>query len=202
VPVIDLAPAGVQQDPVEWIYENVYRDLRSGLMHAKRDYHLPGDEARRKDIAQSLESIAVYTVALLRKCHGVGHSGGYISPKASQAVMGLVLGELRPAVTTDATPIDLSENPFAPSGGTTVELPPGQVRHPNTALAFVIGSSHGDDVRALGPLGRIGALRAGDAAAFSDLPMGLEVGESVSRFEVLVGMRNVRPGRVRTHFTM
>lgn len=205
VPVANLAPSGVQQDPVDWVYDNVYRDLRSGLMHAKRDYHLPGDEARRKDIEQSLESISVYTVELLRKQHGVGMSGGYVFPHSAQAVMGAVLADLRPAVTDDATPIDLSESPFAPSGGTTVELPPGPVQHPNTALAFVIGSSNGEDVRALGPLGRIGAVSADDAVvagAFSDLPMGLEVGESVTRFEVLVGMRNARPGRVRTHFTM
>ena len=64
-----------------------------------------------------------------------------------------MLGGLRPAVTNDITPIDLSERPFAPEGGTTVELAPSQVQHPDPALAFVIGSSDGSDVRALGPLG-------------------------------------------------
>ena len=54
VPVAQLAPAGVQQDPVDWVYKNVYDDLRSGLMHAKRNYHLPGDESRRADMERSL----------------------------------------------------------------------------------------------------------------------------------------------------
>lgn len=116
---------------------------------------------------------------------------------------GTVLGDLAPAVANDMTPIDLSERAFAPARGTTVQLPPGQIQRPDLALAFIIGSSDGRDVRALGPLGRIGAVSGpGDAAAFSDLPFGLEVGESVTRFEVLIGLRNPRPGGVRTHFTI
>jgi hypothetical protein len=51
------------------------------------------------------------------------------------------------------------------------------VHHPDPALAFVTGSSDGNDVRALGPLEHIGAIsRSGEAAAFSDVPLGLEVG--------------------------
>jgi hypothetical protein len=144
----------------------------------------------------------VYTLDLLQKLHGVGGGGGQFAPGLWQHVTDAVLGGLRPAVTNDMTPIDLSQRQFAPAGGTTVELPPGPVQHPNLALAFLMGSSDGNDVRALGPLGRIGAVGSGDAAAFSDVPFGLEVGESVTRFEVLVGMRNARPGRVRTHFTI
>lgn len=203
VPVAGVAPAGIQQDAVDWVYDNVYADLRSGLMHAKRDYHLPGDEARRTDIERSLESISVYTLELLQKLHGVGGGGGQVAPALWQHTTDAVLGGLRPAVTNDMTPIDLSQRPFAPARGMTVELPPGQVQHPDPALAFVIGSSDGSAVRALGPLGRVGAVfGSGDAAAFSDVPFGLEVGESVTRFEVLVGMVNPRPGRIRTHFTM
>lgn len=203
VPVAGLAPAGILQDPVDWVYDHVYRDLRSGLMHAKRDYHLPGDESRRADIERSLESISMYTLGLLQKLHGVVGGGGQLAPGIWQTVADRVLGGLRPAVTNDMTPIDLSERSFAPGRGTTVELLPGPVQHPDPALAFVIGSSDGKDVRALGPLGRIGAVSgSGDAAAFSDVPFGLEIGESVTRFEVLVGMVNPRRGRIRTHFTM
>lgn len=202
VPVAGLAPAGVR-NPVDWVYNHVYVDLRSGLMHAKRDCHLPGDEARRNDIAQALEAISVYTVELLQKRHGVGRGGGQIAPALWRDMTDAVLGQLRPAVTNDMTAIDLSEPSFAPAGGTTVEIPAGQIQHPDPALAFVIGSSGGNDVRELGPLGRIGAVRgSGEAGAFSDVPFGLEVGEAVTRFEVLVGMRNTRPGRLRTHFTM
>lgn len=203
VPVAKLAPPGTQQDPVDWVYDNVYRDLRSGLMHAKRDYHLPGDEARRADIERSLESISVYVLYLLQNLHGVVGGGGQIAPEAWRAMTDSVLRVLRPSATNDMTPIDLSEHPFAPNGGTTVELSLGQIQHPDSDLAFVIGSSDGDDVRALGPLGRIGAtFESGDAAAFSDMPFGLEVGESITRFEILVGMVNPRRGKIRTHFTM
>lgn len=203
VPVAGLAPPGVQQDPVDWVYDKVYVDLRSGLMHAKRDYHLPGDDSRRADIERSLGSITIYTVELLQQLHGVGGGGGQFAPRVWQHMAGTVLGDLAPAVANDMTPIDLSERAFAPARGTTVQLPPGQIQRPDLALAFIIGSSDGRDVRALGPLGRIGAVSGpGDAAAFSDLPFGLEVGESVTRFEVLIGLRNPRPGGVRTHFTI
>jgi hypothetical protein len=203
VPVAGLVPAGVQQDPVDWVYDKVYDDLRSGLIHAKRNYHLPGDESRRADMERSLESISVYTLELLKMRHGVGVGGGQLGLGVWQHVTESVLGGLRPAVTNDVTPVDLSELSFAPKGGTTVELPPSHLQHPNPALAFIIGSSDGHDVRTLGPLGRIGAVRgSGEAGAFSDVPFGLEVGESVTRFEVLIGMRNTRPGGVRTHFTM
>jgi hypothetical protein len=202
VAVAGLAPTG-ETDPAGWVYANVYSDLRSGLMHAKRDYHLPGDESRRADIAQSLESISVYTLELLRKRHGIVRGRGQLSRYAWRYMAETVFGKLRPAVTNDMTTIDLSEPLFAPAGGTTVELPPSPVQHGDSALSCIIGSSDGNDVRALGPLGRIGAVfGSGDAAAFFDVPFGLEVGESVTRFEVLVGMVNPRPGGIRTRFMM
>lgn len=203
VPVAQLAPAG-ETDPVGWVYTNVYKDLRSGLMHAKRDYHLPADEARRAEIARSLGSITPYYLDLLRKLHGIESGGGQWADFVWQEMSEQVLGLLRPAGSTDTTPISLSDDrSFAPGGGTTMELPASGVQHPTPALSYILGSSDGEAVRALGPLGRIGAVMDADVpGAYSDLPFGLEVGAAVTRFEVLVGMRNARPGRVRTHFTM
>ncbi|WP_111511144.1 hypothetical protein [Mycobacterium kyogaense] len=204
VPVARLAPPG-EAAPVSWFYTNVYQDLRSGLMHAKRNYHLPGDEARRTEIARSLGSVTSYYLDLLREVHGVESGGGQWADSVWSLLSEGVLAQLRPAVSTNTVPISISDDrTFTPGGGGIIELPmSGGVQKPAPELSYILGSIDGEAVRAVGPLGRIGAIMGADTpGAYSDMPFGLEVGTAVTRFEVLVGMRNARPGRVRTHFTM
>lgn len=62
-PVSSLAPPGVS-DAIDWIYNNMYSDERSGLMHAKagRQYLLPQETASRASMQESLGRLSTYVL--------------------------------------------------------------------------------------------------------------------------------------------
>lgn len=97
-----LAPEN-ETDPVRWAYRNIYSDMRSGLMHAKHLYHLPGDETRRADMERSFESLWRYTSKLVGSALDARFDRGHFAAAAWKGVAKTVC-ETFELVATNDTP--------------------------------------------------------------------------------------------------
>lgn len=202
VPASTLAPAG-ETDPILWAYNNIYCDIRSGLMHAKRAYHLPGDETRRIEIEDAFNMLWRYTRDLMRQLLGTPGRGGYFSEYGWKSLCESLIGLTRPAVTNDLTPPSAEDGPFAPGGGDVVLMTHGTVTYPEPHVGVADAACDGEDARALGRITCIGTVtHDGMTGTWCDFPNGLEVGSSVREFQVRTGMRYANAHGVRTHFPM
>lgn len=202
VPASTLAPDG-EPDPIQWAYDKIYSDFRSGLMHAKRDYHLPGDEARRTEMEDSFNALWRYTRNFMGKVLGTPGRGGRLSDYGWKSMCEAVLALSNPAVTNDREPVSPVEGPFAPGGGTIVEMVGGVTTYPEHHIGVTDGTCRGDEVRALGTITRIGTVAEnGMTGMWSDFPNGLSVGDAVREFQVRVGFRYANADGINTHFPM
>ena len=199
VPVSQLAPSD-DADAIEWIYEKVYGDFRSGLMHAKDDFHLPADDTRRLELEERFVSLWRYVAALMQAMCDTPGRGSWTSDDLWIHVGEVFFAEVRAAVTNDPEAgEDLTET-FAPGGGRVLELPPGEVSYVSHGFNQYLSSCSAQEVRDLGPLTRIGGVSGGQSRTASDLPMPLVVGDSVDVFEVLLGHRDISEGGIITGF--
>lgn len=128
VPVSSLAPDG-EPDPIQWAYDNIYCDFRSGLMHAKRVYHLPGDETRRIEMVDVFETLWRYVHELMSKVLGTQRRGSWLSDSGWKGMCEAVIGLTRSAITNDQYPPQ--DGPFAPGGGGVIERSMGPLRTRN-----------------------------------------------------------------------
>ncbi len=203
-PVASLAPSGVAS-PVEWVYDNIYGDARSGLMHAKqgRAYHLPQDVRGRKQLQSSLNSMWLYISRLLETHLGVRHMSGGLMPEGFKGLAEAFLSRMSVAVSTDPTPGTSQDELFASSGEPIVTLTADGVKVREPFFATVLASCDAADLPDSRILGRIGSMdkSTGDALIFSALPGPFELGDSVKRLEVMVGFRGINAGGPRTHFS-
>lgn len=195
VPVSQLAPPG-EPDPVQWIYEQVYGDFRSGLMHAKDDFHLPADDTRRLELEERFVSLWRYVAALMQAMCDTPGRGSWTSDDLWIQVGEVLFAEVRAAVTNDPEVGEGLTETYAPSGGRVLELPPGEVSYVSHGFNQYLSSCSAHKVRDLGPLTRIGGVSGGKSRTASDLPMPLVVGDSVDVFEVLLGHRDVSEGGI------
>ncbi|MGW0042275.1 hypothetical protein [Rhodococcus sp. NPDC003348] len=198
-----LAPSGVPS-AIDWVYENIYRDARSGLMHAKqgRAYHLPQDDQSRQELQASLNSMWLYISRLLDTHLGVIHMSGGLFQAGFQMMAEPYLSGVIAAVSADATPIALNEELFAPTGERVVELISGPVVAAEPFLATVLASCDAAELVDLPTIGRIGSTDTmGNLHVLSALPGPIEVGSSVKRFEIMLGIRGVNAAGPRTHFS-
>lgn len=128
VPVSQLAPTG-EAEPVQWIYEQVYGDFRSGLMHAKHDFHLPADDDRRVELEARFVNLWRYVAALMQAVCDTPGRGSWTSDYLWEQFGRAYFATIRAAVTNDPDPgTDLTET-FAPGGGEVLELPSGVVTY-------------------------------------------------------------------------
>lgn len=191
VPVAQLAPPG-EADPIEWVYQNVYGDQRSGLMHAKqhRIYLLPQDAAGRATLQASLQILWQYVRELIAKHLSVTSGNAHLSAHGWAMFADPVLREAALFITNDSALLSTNDPVVLGLASTTVELQPGA---PATAASdpmvrFISASWPAAEIRDIDCIRRIGVKAPGNGApvvAWSDLVGPLEVG----RFGV-----NIRSG--------
>jgi len=201
VPIASLAPTDAAS-AVEWIYENMYGDERSGLMHAKQgqEYHLPQDEKSRRQLETSLDSLWTYISALVAARLGVSHQSGGIVQGGWELMTRNLFSQIKIVISDDESQRTVDTR-FAPTGGSIVELVPGPVVMTEPLLGTVLGT-HTLGRGAPKAIRKIGAMDAdGVTLAISALCGTLELGTSVKRFEALVGFRNISATGPRTHFS-
>ncbi|MFE3280810.1 hypothetical protein [Nocardia sp. NPDC059239] len=201
VPIAPIAPAGVPS-PVKWVINNIYNNERSGLMHAKHGYHLPQDDKSREQLEASLGVLWSYVRELVENHLGIANMSGGLVHSGWKLMMERFLPALRVVVSDDSTPISSDNQPFAPVTGSVVELPSGPVVMTEGFVGTILGSCPRSALTGFPQIYRIGAMDSdGNAIAFSPIPGPLKVGTSISRFEVLLGCRNVNADGPRTHFS-
>ncbi|TDO16941.1 hypothetical protein EV580_0105 [Mycobacterium sp. BK086] len=199
IPVSRLAPAD-EADPIEWVYQNVYGDERSGLMHAKqrRGYLLPQDAASRAGLTTSMETLWRYVRDLVEAHLNVRSGETRWSAYGWAAQIDPVLQQLVVFVSDDETP--LTDSPSPPptlkETSTTIEQQPGApAADPDDPMTRRIsGSWAAQDLRGIQSIRRIGTKEPGVgsvATAWSELIGPLQLGDSVARFEVVSGIRCV-----------
>ena len=129
VPVAKLAPTGTQ-DPIDWVYTNMYGAERSGLMHAKPGlYHLPQDDAGRADLRASLRTLSDYVNELVsvrlhvqRSLSGLTASGWQMFTTPFFEHMALIVADKElPLTTWDDETVEMVRNNYI------VELPAAAV---------------------------------------------------------------------------
>ncbi len=199
VPVSGLVPAG-EPDPIQWAYDNIYASMRSGLMHAKRNYHLPGDEASRPLVERSLNALWQYTSSLMNHIWGTRFkSGGFFEYGWKQAASHLEAFQLR--ATNDPTALPPEGGRFASPNSEVVILTPGPISYPQDYLGVVDGECDGEALRKLRHVTRIGATDENGETMFATFfEPGLVLGDSVKTFQFRAGWRYANPASFRSHF--
>lgn len=197
-----LAPEN-ETDPVEWAYRNIYSDMRSGLMHAKHLYHLPGDETRRADMERSFESLWRYTSKLVGSALGARFDSGHFVATAWKGVAKKVCETFELLATNDTDELPAKGGVFASPESDVVRLDSGSMSYPADYLGVIDGVCEGRTIRALGPITRAGARHeSGEAATFVAFAPNLVIGDSVGEFQIRIGWRYTNPASIRSHFPM
>jgi hypothetical protein len=192
VPVADLAPAG-ETDPIQWVYDNMYSDERSGLSHAKRDYLLPQDESQRDTLITSLEKLSDYVDRLVETHLGVTHLRSHLYDHARRQLLEDSLTQSKLYVSDDKSLFhdddpNYTGAPVAGSG--VVEAEPIGFAMVDQYLGVVNASWDASALSAITAICRTGAHQPGPGSGiYSELRGPLELGESVTRFELRVGIR-------------
>ena len=201
VPVAELAPAN-ESDPVQWVYDNMYSEERSGLSHAKRDYLLPQDETERDDLIASLEKLSDYVHRLVEAYLGVRHLRSRLSDHARRHMAESVLLSQRLYVSDDMSPFRGGDATAAPSAeAVVIDAAASGFVMVDPYLGMVSASWDASALSAITAIGRTGACAAdGPAGIVSDLCGPLELGESVTRYELRVGVRVLDAHAPPRHF--
>jgi len=199
VPVARLAPPG-EPDPIDWVYQNIYADERSGLVHAKqrRTYLLPQDAASRASLNASLEVLWRYVRELVAAHLNVKSGSSHLSAYGWALFADPFLRTLAMFVSDDGSPMstDVADSAVLDGASTTVESQPGTpAADANDAMVRVISASWGPaELSGVDGIRRIGLKMPGPgstAQAWSELVGPLRLGDSITRFEVIYGMRSV-----------
>ncbi|MGV0662005.1 hypothetical protein ABQE46_04250 [Mycobacteroides chelonae] len=197
-----LAPEN-ETDPVDWAYRNIYSDMRSGLMHAKHLYHLPGDETRRADMERSFESLWRYTSKLVSSALGARFDSGHFVATAWKGVAKKVCETFELLATNDTDELPAKGGVFASPESDVVKLDSGSMSYPADYLGVIDGVCDGRTIRALGPITRVGARNEqGEATTFVAFDPNLVIGDSVGEFQIRIGWRYTNPASIRSHFPM
>jgi hypothetical protein len=200
---VDLAsfvPAGTA-DPVQTLWNDLYRDRRSALFHAKgsRAYLLPHNSEERLAVMESLRRVTSLYLALIQALLHIRRLGGGIFAGFWKMQIDAIAGRLQVAVTDDLSEFDPDDTVPNPSGGPTVSMkvaPAGEFDRPFER--HFLGKLDGRKLRALTQVGRVVSLVDGEPYT-GWVPDGDLRVEHVDRFELLLRLRaeNVRQPKRR-----
>ena len=206
VPLDSLTPADVQNHK-KWIYKHMYGQQRSALMHAKqnrgREYLLPQDQARGAELTASLVKLWDYIRSLNETHLGVrARRGGVFAP--GWAMMAdPVLSAVALFASDDASELNPQPGSPLPKGSAVVEIPTtAPAADPaDNMLRIIFGGCDAANLQELETIRKIGAKSDEGALVVSELTGPLRLGDCVTRFEVLSGMRNANPSEAPRTFS-
>lgn len=90
-PTIDFIPQGTS-DPVDYLYNELYKNMRSAMSHAKsgRTVLLPQDEGQRTAVTESLQRLVTLYLALADDTFGIKLRPAVFYPHFFQGIQALV----------------------------------------------------------------------------------------------------------------
>ena len=191
--VVNLAsfvPAGAGE-PVQQLWDELYRDVRSAIFHAKssRPTILPHGGDRRREVADSLRrATSLYLALAEHVLHVRRPSGGIFAGFWTMQTDSLV-DRLTIVATDDPLPVSDSDDTVNPGGGLVVTMDTNAAPEYDRPFerAF-IGRIGGEQLRGLEQITRICSVV--DATPLSaHIPEGVLKIDSVDRFEALVILR-------------
>lgn len=202
-----LTPPDVQNHK-KWIREKMYGRERSALMHAKlgHDYLLPQDETRRAELVVSLSRLWDYLKELIAKHLNVTSPAGYLAVAGWAMMADPTLRSAALFVSDDESPVNPLGLPVIAEDSIVVELQSGApaVISADAFLRTVLGGCDIAELQALDAIRKFGARNEtedGRAMIVSELTGPLRLGDSVTRFELLFGLRNVSASAAPRIFT-
>ena len=142
------------------------------------------------------EIIFWFTSGLIEKHLDVSSGGGGLFGPGWAMWADPILSKLALFVSDDASPLNPLADSMVAAGSTVVELQSaGPAADPaDVMLRMILGSCDASELQGLDAIRKIGAKTKGVesvALIASELTGPLHLGDSVARFEVLHGMRNV-----------
>ncbi|WP_163684249.1 hypothetical protein [Mycolicibacterium gadium] len=194
-----LPPHVTNLNAKKWIYRHMYQDERSALMHAKQgeDYRLPHDSARRKELTDSLGRLWHYVESLIEERLGVRHSKSSFPRATIDAMAKTVLQQHKMVVADANSEGGTDEMHPIPSHATLAELhSSAPVRDPkDSELWTVLAVGDPANLAHVTPIRSFGLknIDSGASTVLSEICGPLALGSSVSRIEMLYGVRHVNP---------
>ena len=177
----------------------MYGAKRSGLMHAKPGlYHLPQDDAGRAELRASLRTLSDYVNELVsarlhvppRSISGLFASGWQMFTRPFFENMVLIVADKELPITTwDEETMEMVRSNYIvrpPAGGQAVIEEPMLI----TGLG-VVATAHLQSLTEVRTIGVVGPLLGAPFVVLSELHGPFALGTSVTRFEIVVGVRNL-----------
>jgi hypothetical protein len=203
IPLASHVPAGTV-DPVQHLFDELYREMRSAMSHAKsgRKVLLPQDETERQAITASLRRLIGLYLKLAEAHLGARRAGGGMFAIAFRMGFAPVLDTMKVSASDDESPLDRSQTVPNPAGGEMRELNP--VAAAESPMPFVVTrlwSVPSSTLADLPHIRRIVGTRDQALAMSVVLEERLILGSAL-RLEVLLGVRgsNTRQPRDRYSF--
>lgn len=191
-PVAALAPTG-ELAPIDWVYENMYGDKRSALMHAKPGlYRLPQDDVSRDDLRDSLHVLWDFVRHLVGKLLDVEYG---FSGFSSAGWDWFIPFDDMVLYVADRDLADLSDQAVeATLRDHVIKLDASAPVAEEPLLRTRVGMVAAGALETLNGILQLGAMTpsiAGPIAFASELPGPLLLGGSVERFELQAGVRGL-----------
>ena len=188
-------------DPVATLFDDLYRDIRSNLLHAKssRPTILPHTGARRGEVAASLQRATSLYLGLAEHELHVRRPGGGIFAGLWRMQTDSLVGRLKIVATDDSAAISPDDDVVNPAGGAIVELETcAAPEYDQPFERAFLGRVAGRELGTLDPVTRVCTV-VDDAPYSAHTPEGELRIDQVDRFEALVILRaeNVRQPKRR-----
>ena len=192
------------QDPVQYLFDELYVNMRSAMSHAKsgRPVLLPQDESERLKIVGSLKRLVGLFLKLAEAHLGLRRAGGAMFAVAFRMMFGPALDQMTLYVSDDESPIDASDSVPNPAGGLLRELASvAPIESPGPFVVTKLWAARSTDLTGLPFIRRAIAVHDGAPTMAAVLEGRLLLG-SASSLQVMLGIRgsNTRQPRGRYSF--
>ncbi|HKH83386.1 MAG TPA: hypothetical protein VKA25_06865 [Gemmatimonadales bacterium] len=202
VDLLPFTPAGTL-DPVQHLWDELYREMRSAMSHAKcgRKVLLPQDDSERQAVSASLQRLVRLYLALAEAHLNVRRASGGLFAVAFRMMASPALDSASVYASDDESPPNPSDTVPNPDGGLLEELTPDSgVLQLSSFLIAKIWSSPVAEISNLPFVRRIVAAHGSDPFSAGILEARLFLG-SAGRLEAMLGIRGTNSRLPRERYS-
>lgn len=129
VPLGPFVPAGTP-DPIQYLFDDLYRDMRSAMSHAKSGHKilLPQNDADRAAVTASLSRLISLYLKLAKAHLGKRRGGGGMFSGAFRAMVTPQLEVMTVFASDDESPMNPSDTVPNPADGHMCKMSAGPLR--------------------------------------------------------------------------
>ncbi len=178
-------------DPVEALYDELYRSTRNQIFHAKttRAHLLPHNSPARNAVEETARRAAYFYLALAEKVIHLRPPGSGVFAGFWQMQVDALAPRLGIAATNDLAPFSADDVVINPSGGELVALCVSRALELDRPFEHAfLGVAPGSAIAKLGQVTRICSTVGGEPLS-AGIPEGTLLISDIDRFEALVVLR-------------